>query len=113
MPCTAKTTTQLIIEGGNDYAITIKGNQPRLLTQLKTIAEHQKPWDRFIDIEQTRGRITCRIVKVFTELQNIDFNWVGVQSLKQARTHRYPLRQEIFNGELLHKLLSLKGDYLC
>ena len=83
MPCTAKKTTQLIIEGGNDYTITIKGNQPRLLTQLKTIAEHQEPWDRFVDIEKTHGRITCRIVKVFTELQNIDFDWVGVQSLIQ------------------------------
>ena len=72
MPCTAKKTTKLIIEGGNDYVITVKGNQPRLLSQLKTIAEAQKPCERFVDIEKTRGRITCRIVKVFTELKNID-----------------------------------------
>ena len=83
MPCTAKKTTKLIIKGGNDYVITVKGNQPRLLTQLKTIAEHQEPWDQFVDIEKTRGRITCRIVKVFTELKNIDLDWVGVQSLIQ------------------------------
>ena len=83
MPCTAKKTTRLIIEGGNDYVITVKGNQPRLLTQLKTIAEEQKPCERFVDIEKIRGRTTCRIVKVFTELKNIDFDWVGVQSLIQ------------------------------
>ena len=83
MPCTAKKTTKLIIEGGNDYVITVKGNQPRLLSQLKTIAEAQKPWERFVDIEKTRGRITCRIVKVFTELKNIDLDWVGVKSLIQ------------------------------
>jgi len=81
MPCTAKKTTKLIIEGGNDYVITVKGNQPRLLSQLKTIAAAQKPWERFVDIEKTRGRITCRIVKVFTELKNIDNDWVEVQSL--------------------------------
>ena len=39
MHFTAKKTTQLIIEGGNDYVITVKGNQPRLSAQLKTIAE--------------------------------------------------------------------------
>ncbi len=55
----------------------------RLLKQLKTITETQNPWEQFIDIEQARGRITCRIVKVFTELKNIDPDWVGVQSLIQ------------------------------
>ena len=83
MPCTAKKTTKLIIEGGNNYVITVRGNQQRLLTQLKTIATGQKPWQQFVDIEKTRGRTTCRIVKVFTELKNIDFDWVGVQSLIQ------------------------------
>ena len=84
MPCTAKKTTKLLVEGGNDYVITVKGNQPRLLTQLKTIAEDQKPCERFVEIEKARGRITCRIVKVFTELKNINFDWVGVQSLIQV-----------------------------
>ncbi len=49
MHFTAKKTTQLIIEGGNDYVITVKGNQPRLLTQLKTIAEAQKPCEQFVE----------------------------------------------------------------
>ena len=84
MLCTVKKTTQLIIEGGNDYVITVKGNQPQLLTQLKDKAEHQKPCHRFVDVEKTRGRITCRIVQVFTELKNIDLDWVGVQSLIQV-----------------------------
>ena len=66
MHFTAKKTTKVIIEGGNDYVITVKGNQPRLSTQLKTIAEAQKPCEQFIEIEKTRGRTTCRIVKVFT-----------------------------------------------
>ena len=80
MPCTAKKTTKLIIEGGNDYVITVKDNQPRLLAQLKTKTEHQ-PCHRFVDVEKIRGRITCRIVQVFTELKNIDLDWVGVIAL--------------------------------
>ncbi|WP_009630085.1 hypothetical protein [Synechocystis sp. PCC 7509] len=49
MHCTAKKNTKLIIEGGNDYVITVKENQPRLLTQLKTIAETQEPYERFVE----------------------------------------------------------------
>ncbi len=83
MPCTAKKTTELIIEGGNDYVITVKGNQPRLLTQLQTTVELQLPCPRFVDVEKTRGRVTCRIVQVFNDLKGIDFDWVGVQSQVQ------------------------------
>ena len=50
----------------------------------KTITQTQNPSERFVDIEKARGRITCRIVKVFTELKNIDLDWVGVQSLIQV-----------------------------
>ena len=85
----------------------------RLLAQLKTITETHWSWEQFVDIEKTRGRTTCRIVQVFTDLRGIDIDWLGLKSLKQARTHRYPLRKKIFNGELLHKLLSLKGYYFC
>src|SRR4028118_1665369 len=84
MPFTAKKTTKLIIEGGNNYVITVKGNQPRLLAQLKTLALHQKPCERAVDIEQIRGRTTCRIVNVFTDIKGIDLDWLGLRSLIQV-----------------------------
>jgi hypothetical protein len=90
MPCTAKKTTKLIVEGANDYVITVKSNQPRLLAQLLTITQELKPCDKFFDIEKNRGRTTCRIVKVFTELKNIDCDWVGMQSL--IRVERIGIR---------------------
>lgn len=80
----AKKTTQLIVEGGNDYIVTVKENQPRLLAQLETKAEHQKPCERFADVEKTRGRTTCRIVNVFTNLDGINLDWMGLQSLIQV-----------------------------
>ena len=91
MPCTAKKNTQLILEGGNDYIVTVKDNQPRLLAQLKTLAEPQKSCHRFVDVEKTRGRVTCRIVQVFNDLKGIDFDWVGVQSL--VKVERIGIRQ--------------------
>lgn len=87
----SKKTTQLIIEGANDYVVTVKGNQPRLLAQLQTKAEQTQPCERFVDVEKTRGRITCRIVNVFTDLNGIDLNWVGLQSLIQVE--RIGIRQ--------------------
>ncbi len=80
MHYTPKKTTQLIIEGGNDYIITVKGNQPRLLAQLETLAQQQKPKERFVDVEKKRGRITCRIVNLFTDTSGIDFDWIPLLS---------------------------------
>lgn len=74
----------MIVEGGNDYVVTVKDNQPRLLTQLKTKAELQLPCERFVEVEKMRGRTTCRIVSVFTDLDGIDLDWVGLQSLVQV-----------------------------
>ena len=113
MPCTAKKTTKLIIESGNDYIITVKANQLRLLTQLKTITEAKKPHERFVDIEKTRGRTTCRIVKVFTELQNIDPDWVGVQSLIQVERIGIRSGKKYLQTNHYISSVSLKGDYLC
>lgn len=84
MHCTVKKTTQLILEGGNDYIVTVKDNQPRLLAQLETLAQQRQPEDQFVDVEKTRGRIICRIVNVFTHTSGIDFDWVGLQSLIQV-----------------------------
>ena len=81
MHCTLKKTTQLIIEGGNDYIITVKGNQPRLLAKLETLAQQTQPDEQFFDVEKTRGRITCRIVNVFTGISGIDLDWAGLQNL--------------------------------
>lgn len=84
MHCTAKKTTQLIIKGGNDYIVTVKSNQPPLLTPLQFLAEHQKPCHRFVDVEKMRGPITCPIVSVFSNLCGIDFDGVGLHSLVQV-----------------------------
>ncbi len=50
MHCTVKKTTQLILEGGNDYIVTVKDNQPRLFAQLETKAQQTQPEYRFVDV---------------------------------------------------------------
>ena len=49
--------------------------------QLETKAKSTQPDQRFTDVEKMRGRITCRIVRLFTDLSGIDFEWMGLQSL--------------------------------
>lgn len=51
------------------------------MAQLEALAKHTQPDDRFFDVEKTRGRTTCRIVNVFTDISGIDPDWVGLQSL--------------------------------
>jgi hypothetical protein len=79
MPCTAKKTTQLVVERGNDYVITVKRNQPRLFQQLQALAAGNQPVERFTDVEKTRNRVTCRIISVFDDIRNIDADWSGVR----------------------------------
>jgi hypothetical protein len=84
MPCTAKKTTQLIVENGNDYVITVKGNQPKLFHQLQATCEENQPTERFTDVEKSRNRVTCRIVSVFDDISKIDSDWSGINRLVQV-----------------------------
>jgi len=71
---------QLIVDGGNDYLVTVKENQPRLLAQLETLAQ-QTP--QSVCRWRNRG-ITCRIVNVFSDTTGIDRDWPGLKSLIQV-----------------------------
>jgi len=87
----SKKTTQLIVENGNDYVITVKGNQPRLFQQLQALPAENQPVQRFTDVEKTRNRVTCRIINVFDDISGIDCDWEGIKSLVQVE--RIGIRQ--------------------
>lgn len=77
----------LIIESGNDYVIAVKDNQPRLHNHIKRVATERKPTSFDIRTEKTRDRITTRKVEVFNDLNGINPEWTGIQSLiKVERT---------------------------
>lgn len=91
MHYTVKKTTQLILEGGNNYIVAVKNNQPRLLAQLETKTQQIQLAERFVDVEKTRERITCQIVNVLTDTTGIDHDWAGLQSL--IRVERLGIRE--------------------
>lgn len=77
----SKKTCQLIIDGGNDYAIAVKANQKNLHSQIKHNTENFRPASRYLTSEKTRNRVTTRTVEVFNDLTGISPQWVGLKSL--------------------------------
>ena len=76
-----KKTCKIIIEGGNDYVIAVKDNQPKLHRHIQHIAATRKPTSRIIETEKTRDRFTTRTVELFHNLNGVDPEWTGIQSL--------------------------------
>ena len=71
----------MIIEGENDYIITIKGNQPNLLSTVTELAESSVAIDTNFQAERLHGRSTTREVKVYPIPPDLLLDWVGVKSL--------------------------------
>nr|WP_322681025.1 ISAs1 family transposase [Nostoc sp. DedQUE03]MDZ7976473.1 ISAs1 family transposase [Nostoc sp. DedQUE03] len=77
----SKKTCQLIIDGGNDYAIAVKANQKNLYHQIRHNTHNQAPKSRYITAEKTRNRVTRRTIEVFHDLNGISPEWAGLESL--------------------------------
>ena len=51
-----KQTIKMIIESKNDYLITVKANQIKLLNPLKDLAKVEEPISRYQEIDKSHGR---------------------------------------------------------
>lgn len=71
----------MIIEGKNDYIITIKGNQPNLLKVATELAESSMAIDTNSLDENLHGRKTTRQVKVYPIPPESLPDWVGAKSV--------------------------------
>lgn len=87
-----KKTVELIIEGENDYIITIKGNQPNLLKVATELAESSIAIDTNYHDECLHGRKTTRQVKVYPIPPELLPDWAGAKSLIEV--NRYGTRPQ-------------------
>ncbi len=71
----------MIIDGDNDYIITVKGNQPRLIKTLTALATSSVAIDRHLHSERLHGRSTTREVKVYPISAELLPDWVGAKNL--------------------------------
>lgn len=74
----------LIIEGGNDYIITIKGNQPKLLKASIALAESSLAIDSHHHHEYLHGRSTTRHTLVYSIPPELLPDWKGAKTLIQV-----------------------------
>ena len=69
-----KETAQKIVDGGGDYLLSVKDNQPTLKKEIAEIIhgdEHKKSIEVFNKTEKNRGRIELRTAYIFDNLDLI------------------------------------------
>ena len=84
MPSALKKTCQLIVDSGNHYLGALKGNQGKLLEDVKT---HFVAEQSHTEINQGHGRREKRVVSTCQRLENIK-PWPGLKTLIRVDSER-------------------------
>jgi len=83
---------KIILDSRNDYLIEAKGNQPKLLEQLKDIVADNTLLNTCLTQEKNRGRKENRYHEIYDALEGIPECWEGVKSV--IYVHRYGHRPD-------------------
>ena len=75
-----KKTVSLITNGGNDYIIGLKQNQPTLYKAAHTVSLTQPPLSSATTIDQQRARTIKRLCQVFCAPENTQKSWLGLKT---------------------------------
>lgn len=88
MPCTVKKTFHAARDSGTELIAQVKGNQPILFDEVRTLCETATPKDRVETKDRHRGRQEIRTVEVFALPKNaVNPDWQGLLSTV-IRVHR-------------------------
>ena len=88
-PYTRKKTVETIVASGNDYLITVKGNQPKLQQAIASAFEESIPTCTVCERDRSHGRDITRTVSVLPPPSDIDPAWVGLQAIIQVERVGY------------------------
>ncbi len=89
--------------------ITLKANQPTLRQAAQLTVEQAVQsgnYEQFLDVDASRNRHVCWIVRVVKDLADIDLGWRGLSAIIQVT--RCGLRQESFFHEVHYYMSSLQ-----
>jgi predicted transposase YbfD/YdcC len=75
------------VESGNDYLVTVKGNQKTLHRQIKAHTHNTKPIRSYQQSQTTRDRWIERTIEVFEPPLDLDSCWVGVNCVIKVFRH--------------------------
>ena len=82
MRFTRKKTLSLIVEGGNDYVVSVKANQGKLYHQLETIVRYRQPRQTAsTPFECQHGRQEQRLVSVYSAHGIDPQRWQGAKTI--------------------------------
>ena len=105
----AKKTTAEIIASGNDYIIGVKGNQPKLLKQIKETTADESNIVSISEISEcSKGRIETRKVSISHDLSGISDEWIGLKTI--IRVERTVIEKQINRNETAFYIGSFKTD---
>ena len=96
------------MQHGNDYLVSVKGNQPKLLKALQQVSQQQQPHSHNDTNERSRNRIVQRSVSVFDDVSSIAPHWLNAQSLIAVR--RIGTRDGKPFDQMSYYLSSLSAD---
>jgi predicted transposase YbfD/YdcC len=93
-----KKTTDIIIASNNDYVIGVKGNQPTLQKQVKSILTNKMNRSSlYSEMEVNKGRTEYRCVTVSDAVSIISNDWKGLKqvvSIHRITRHKGKIREE-------------------
>ncbi len=70
-----------LVAQGNDYLITVKGNQPKLMQQFQAACTQMTPHSQMVELDTSRGRVVQRTTQVFAAPASLAQTWPGAESL--------------------------------
>jgi len=85
----------LIVDSGNDYIAALKGNQPNLFKDVKTIFTPQSAYEQ---INKGHGRIEKRQFSICEAIEGIGF-WPGLKTLIRVDSERQIIRHNLIGVE--------------
>jgi len=111
---TQRKVAQQIIEGGGNYVMMVKGNQPQLLSivegALQGVAFHCQQARRASSVDSHHGRIEEREIVVSSVLSGQQEIWPGLQQIFQIKRHRIEKKSGKESVEEVYGVTSLSGE---
>lgn len=79
-----KKTLKLIIDGGNNYLVKVKGNEKTLLNTIKEIVDKTSAISSITEKQTQRGRKEERITKIYLPTSQIPEGWSELNRIIQV-----------------------------
>lgn len=108
-----------IVESGGDYVWTVKDNQPRLLDDIATVFEPQRPLKGFSaapehfssasTVDKGHGRIEHRTLRASEELKGY-LDWPHAQQVFMLERHVERIRDGKLTHEVVYGVTSLDAQ---